>query len=99
PWLPKIFPQLLAEKIQPTRQEVFHFGAPSGDERFRPPTMPTWIDFKEEAYGLPDIDGRGIKIAIDRHGPPFDPDNGDRIAAPEGLAEVRKCLARRLPAL
>jgi sarcosine oxidase len=99
PWLPKLFPQLLGERIHPTRQEVFYFGPPSGDERFSPPAMPTWIDFKEEAYGLPDIDGRGSKIAIDRHGPPFDPDNSDRMASPAGLSEARECLARRLPAL
>jgi monomeric sarcosine oxidase len=99
PWLPKLFPGLLAERIHPTRQEVFYFGSPSGDGRFRQPAMPTWIDFKEEAYGLPDIDGRGIKVAIDRHGSPFDPDKDDRIASPEGLSGVRARLARRLPAL
>jgi glycine/D-amino acid oxidase-like deaminating enzyme len=99
PWLPKLFPRLLAERIHPTRQEVFYFGPPSGDGRFHSPNMPTWIDFKEEAYGLPDLDGRGIKIAIDRHGPPFDPDTGDRVASREGMSEVRECLARRLPAL
>jgi glycine/D-amino acid oxidase-like deaminating enzyme len=99
PWLPKLFPTLLGERIQPTRQEVFYFGVPSGDDRFRAPAMPTWIDFKDEAYGLPDIDGRGVKIAIDRHGPPFDPDDGDRIAGRDGLMEARECLARRLPDL
>ncbi len=99
PWLPKLFPPLLGERIHPTRQEVFYFGVPSGDDQFRAPAMPTWIDFKDEAYGLPDIDGRGIKIAIDRHGPPFDPETGDRIASGEGLWEARACLARRLPAL
>jgi glycine/D-amino acid oxidase-like deaminating enzyme len=98
-WLPKIFPQLLGERIHPTRQEVFYFGSPAGDARFRPPAMPIWVDFKEEAYGLPNLDSRGVKIAIDRHGPAFDPDNGDRIASREGLSEVRECLARRLPAL
>jgi len=99
PWLPKLFPQLLAERIQPTRQEVFYFGAPAGDDRFKPPKMPTWIDFQDETYGLPDLDGRGIKMAIDRHGSPFDPDRDDRVASGEGLREVRERLARRLPAL
>ena len=99
PWLPKLFPRLLAERIRPTRQEVFYVGAPGGDPRFHYSAMPTWIDFKEETYGLPDIEGRGVKIALDRHGPPFDPDNGDRIATREGLSAVRDCLARRLPAL
>ena len=98
PWLPKLFPRWLAERIQPTRQEVFYFGPPGGG-RFHYSAMPTWIDFNDETYGLPDLDGRGVKIAIDRHGPPFDPDNGDRIASSEGLSEVRERLARRLPAL
>ncbi len=99
PWLPKLFPDLLAQRIQPTRQEVFYFGTPAGDDRFRPPAMPTWIDFKDEAYGLPDIDGRGIKCAIDRHGEPFDPDTGERMASREGLVAARKYLARRVPAM
>ncbi len=99
PWLPKIFPELLADRIHPTRQEVFYFGAPTRDGEFSAPALPTWVDFKDEAYGLPDTEGRGVKIAIDRHGPPFDPDSGNRVATNEGLAEVRRYLARRLPAL
>lgn len=98
PWLPKIFPELLAERIQPTRQEVFYLAAPAGNQSFTSPALPTWIDFKDEAYGLPDL-GHGVKVAIDRHGPPFDPDNGNRVVTEEGLAEVRKYLAARLPDL
>src|SRR5258706_1173867 len=99
PWLPKIFPELLADRIHPTRQEVFFFGTPAGDRSFTAPALPTWIDFKGEAYGLPDTEGRGIKIAVDRHGSEFDPDTGDRVVTNEGLSEVRQCLERRLPAL
>jgi sarcosine oxidase len=98
-WLPGIFPDLLADRIHSTRQEVFFFGAPAGNQNFTPTALPTWIDFKDEAYGLPDLEGRGIKIAIDRHGAEFDPDTGDRVVTIEGLAEVRQCLARRLPTL
>jgi len=99
PWLPKLFPDLLGDKIHPSRQEVYYFGAPAGDVRFTSPALPTWIDFKGEAYGLPDIEGRGVKVAVDRHGEPLDPDTGDRVVTREGLAEARRCLARRLPAL
>jgi sarcosine oxidase len=99
PWLPKLFPDVVGDRIQPTRQEVFYFGTPAGVSHYTAPAFPTWIDFKDEAYGLPDVEGRGIKIAIDRHGPPFDPDTGDRLATSEGLSEVRRFLARRLPEL
>jgi monomeric sarcosine oxidase len=99
PWLPKIFPALLADRIHPTRQEVFFFGTPAGDAHYTQPAMPTLIDFKDEAYALPDLEGRGIKVAIDRHGSEFDPDTGDRVVTSRGLAEVRRYLARRLPDL
>lgn len=99
PWLPQIFPDLLGDRIQPSRQEVFYFGTPAGDASFASPALPAWIDFKDEVYGLPDIEGRGAKVAIDRHGAPFDPDRGDRVPSPEGLAEARQRLGLRLPAL
>jgi glycine/D-amino acid oxidase-like deaminating enzyme len=99
PWLPKLFPELLADLIQVTRQEVFFLGVPAGDDRFAPPKMPTWIDFNDLVYCIPNIDNRGLKIAIDEHGPQFDPDTGERIVAAESVNAVRAYLARRLPAL
>jgi glycine/D-amino acid oxidase-like deaminating enzyme len=95
-WLPKVFPDLLGERIHPSRQEVFYF---ESDEKFSPPNLPVWIDFSNEAYGLPNLEGHGVKVAIDRHGPSFDPETGDRHTSAEGLAEARAYLASRLPAL
>lgn len=99
PWLPKLFPSLLGEWIRPTRQEVFFFGVEAGDRRFTTPAMPAWVDFKELVYGLPDLEGRGFKLAIDAHGPPFDPDSGERLATAEGLSLARAHMARLLPGL
>jgi len=98
PWLPKLFPDLLGDRIFVTRPEVLYFGPPAGDSRFAPPAMPAWIDFGEELYGIPDIEARGFKISLDRHGAPFDPDTGDRVAG-ETIAAVRAYMARRFPAL
>jgi sarcosine oxidase len=99
PWLPKLFPELLSELIYVTRQEVFFLGVPAGDERFSPEHLPTWVDFNDLAYGIPNVDNRGFKIAIDAHGPEFDPDTGDRVASAAGLAAVRSYLAQRMPLL
>jgi monomeric sarcosine oxidase len=99
PWLPKIFPTLLKDKIHPTRQEVFFFGVPAGDSRFASPKMPAWIDFGAEMYGVPDLENRGFKVALDRHGPAIDPDIADRTISPELLGVVRKFLGRRFPAM
>ncbi len=99
PWLPKLFPDLLGARIFPTRQEVFFFRTPPGDGRFAPPRMPTWVDFGAETYGLPDLEGRGFKVAPDRHGAPIDPDADERLVSTESVARVRAFLARRFPAL
>ncbi len=99
PWLPKLFPAVLGDRIRTTRQEVFFFGSEPGDRRFAPPAMPTWVDFTGGVYGLPDLEGRGFKIGLDHHGPPFDPDTGERIVSDDALAVARMILARRVPAL
>lgn len=99
PWLPKVFPQLLGGRIRPTRQEAFYFGVPPGERRFSPPAMPVWMDFRDElgSYALPELDGRGFKLAFDRHGPDFDPDSDDR--AVRGLEQAKAFLSQRFPAL
>jgi len=99
PWLGKVFPELLGERIFPTRQEVYFFGVPAGDRRFAPPAMPTWICLADETYGISDLENRGFKVAIDRHGLRFDPDSGKRVVTPEGLEAIREYVARRFPAL
>ncbi|HKN61358.1 MAG TPA: FAD-dependent oxidoreductase [Candidatus Acidoferrales bacterium] len=99
PWLPKVFPELLGERIFPSRQEVFFFGVPPGDLRFAAPAMPTWLKLKDEFYGMPDIENRGFKVAFDRHGPKADPDTQSRVASSEALAVAKEYLVRRFPAM
>jgi monomeric sarcosine oxidase len=99
PWLGKVFPNLLAERIFPSRQEVFFFGVPAGNARFAPPAMPTWIFLADEVYGLPDLESRGFKIALDRHGERVDPDTHPRVVSAQSAEEVRRYVARRFPAL
>lgn len=99
PWLPKLFPDLLGELIHVTRQEVIFFGVPAGDEQFSTGALPAWIDFNDLVYGIPNLDGRGFKLAIDAHGPEFDPDLGERVVTATGLTATRAYLAQRMPRL
>lgn len=99
PWLPKLFPDILGQKIYVTRQEVFFFGAPAGDNRFGPDETPIWVDFNNQAYAIPDLEQRGFKIAIDEHGPEFDPDTGERVGTEAGIKAARTYLSKRVPDL
>src|SRR6266436_4858571 len=98
-WLGKVFPEVLGPRIFPSRQEVFFFGLPAGDTRFAPPALPTWLFQEDEIYGMPDLEGRGLKIAVDRHGERVDPDTQSRLASAEGAAEARRFVEQRFPAL
>jgi monomeric sarcosine oxidase len=99
PWLGKVVPRALENRIFPTRQQVFFFGVPSGDRRFTSPALPAWMDFDQEFYGMPDLENRGFKAADDGHGDPFDPDRGERLVTAEATAKVKAFVARRFPAL
>ena len=98
-WLGKVFPDVLGARIFPSRQEVFFFGVPAGDARFAPPALPTFLFQADESYGMPDLETRGLKIALDRHGERTDPDTQLRIVSASAIEEIRRYVARRFPAL
>jgi len=100
PWLGSLFPDVIGDRVRPTKQEVFFFGTPPGDRRFTEEAMPVWADHGTHfMYGIPGNEWRGFKIADDTRGPDFDPTNGDRLPRPEALQAARDYLAFRFPAL
>ncbi len=98
-WLPKLFPDVMAQRMFVTRQEILFFGVPPGDRFFTQPAMPTWLYLKDEFYGMPDIESRGFKVANDRHGAAADPDTQSRVASTEAVQAAKEFVARRFPAL
>lgn len=98
-WLGKMFPELLGNRIFPTRQEVFFFGVPAGTSQFAMPALPTWLFVSDGVYGMPDLESRGFKIALDRHGERIDPDTQSRIVSQDSAEWMRRYVARRFPGL
>jgi glycine/D-amino acid oxidase-like deaminating enzyme len=97
PWLPTVLGEAVAPVgLRVTQQDVLFFGA--GPDWATPP-VPGWVDYDAAAYGLGDLDGRGVKCAPDVEGPPIDPEAGERTVLPDNLARARTYLARRFPAL
>jgi sarcosine oxidase len=97
PWLRKIFPELLGERIATPRREVFFFGTPPGDERFTWPNLP---NFSEETfYGFPSLDGRGLKVSPVGGDRIMDPDTEERTPSPELVARSHEYIATRFPSM
>jgi glycine/D-amino acid oxidase-like deaminating enzyme len=100
PWLGRLFPDVIGDRLSVTRQEVYYFGTPPGDARFVDPAMPVWLDYGERVmYGIPGNAHRGFKIADDTPGPAMDPTTASRDVTGAGLARVRAFLGARFPAL
>ena len=98
-WLKRLFPKILGQRIFVTRQAVFYMSIPAGDARFSAAALPTWLIQNDECYGMPDLESRGLKVALDRHGEPVDPDTQSRLVTSEEIAEMREYVARRFPSL
>jgi sarcosine oxidase len=99
PWLPKLFPDVLADRMFISRQEIFFFGVPAGSLQFAQPALPTWLYLRDEFYGMPDLESRGFKVADDHHGPIVDPDTQPRMASVQAIAAARNFIGKRFPAL
>jgi sarcosine oxidase len=99
PWLSKIFPDVLADRLFITRQEIFFFGIPAGSSQFLPRALPTWLYLRDEFYGMPDLESRGFKVADDHHGPIVDPDTQPRMASVQAIAAARNFITKRFPTL
>jgi monomeric sarcosine oxidase len=99
PWLSKIFPHVLADRMFVTRQEIFFFGVPAGNCQFLRQALPTWLYLCDEFYGMPDLESRGFKVADDHHGPIVDPDTQPRMASVQAIAAARNFITKRFPEL
>jgi monomeric sarcosine oxidase len=100
PWLGALFPDVVGERVKPTRQEVFFFGTPPGDRRHTEEALPVWADHGTRfMYGIPGNEWRGFKVADDTRGPVFDPTTGERTPTAAALQSARDYLAYRFPGL
>lgn len=99
PWLSSLFPRTIGHRIRVTKQDMFFFATPAGDDRFSESKLPVWGDHRGHfIYGIPG-DPAGFKVADDTRGPEFEPTNGERVASPEGLKVIRDYVGFRFPAL
>lgn len=100
PWLGKLFPNTIGDRIRPTKQDVFFFGVPAGETGLDDLSLPVWAEHRDRfRYGIPGNHGRGFKIADDTRGETFDPTTGERRVSREGLAAIREYLGMRFPAM
>lgn len=98
PWFPKVFPDLLGDRMTTPIGHVYYYAVPPGDNRFVHPNMPS--------YNVPGITGwpalppdhRGFRVRTGGR-PSQDPDGSDRYIPEKHLEEPREFVGERFPAL
>ena len=98
PWFPKVFPELMGNRLRISMGHVFYFAVPPGDTRFSFPNMPS--------YGVPGCTGwpalpadhRGFRVRTGGR-PPEDPDTSDRWIPTQYHERPREILGRHFPDL
>lgn len=100
PWLGRLFPETIGNRISVTKQDMFFFGTPASDHRYEETELPVWADHRGHFfYGIPGNLGRGFKISDDTRGPAFDPTSGERLISPQLLQSVREYMEFRFPGM
>ncbi len=98
PWMADMYPRTVKPIGQIVGVNVLYTSTPDGDESFDQSHMPCWIDHGEGSFGLPSVEGSGVKAAVvipDR----IDLDHDERLVERAMLARTRSYIRKRLPGL
>ena len=98
PWLPKIFPDLLGDRMRTPIGNVFYFATPSGDHSYSFPNIPSWNFPGVTGWPALPPDHRGFRVRTGGGGL-SDPDISDRWIPIERHQRGREFLAQRFPGL
>jgi len=98
PWMADMYPRTIKPISQIVGLNVLYTSTPDGSTAFDHTHMPCWIDHGEGSFGLPSVEGVGVKAAVvipDK----IDLDNDERFAKRETVSRTRRYIKKRLPGL
>ncbi len=84
PWLRKVFPELLMNRMRTPLGHVCYFGTPEGDTRFTYPNMPSWNVPGVTGWPALPVDSRGFRVrgGFAPPAPPPSDDDEDELPPP-----------------
>ena len=98
PWLAELFPKTVKPLLTIVGVNVLYHSTPDGSESFDQSCMPCWIDHGQGSFGMPSVEGSGVKAAVvipDK----IDLDNDERLIRQKTLSRTRQYIGHRLPGL
>ena len=99
PWLGEMYRRTIRPISKVVRQNIIYTSTPQADTSYDAYKMPCWIDHGYGAYGIPSINGHGVKAAIAWTETIIDLDNDERVVDEATFNRTRQYLRHRLPGL
>jgi sarcosine oxidase len=104
PWMAKVLPEAMTDRLRTPLGQVFYFATPPGDTRFVYPNLPSWNVPGVTGWAALPPDHRGFRVRTGggrRPGTPrpTDPDTSERWVPPEGVERAVEFVCQRFPAL
>ena len=99
PWMAEMFPRTVAPISTIVGINVLYTSTPDGSDLFDHTKMPCWIDHGLGSFGLPSVEGSGVKAAVVIPNEPIDINDDERLIRRESLAKTRTYIRKRLPGL
>jgi glycine/D-amino acid oxidase-like deaminating enzyme len=104
PWLAKVLPDVMTDRLRTPLGQVFYFATPPGDQRFVYPNLPSWNVPGVTGWAALPPDHRGFRVRTGggrRPGAPrpTDPDESERWVPPEAVERAVEFVCQRFPAL
>ncbi len=98
PWMHEMYPRTVKPITQVVGINVFYTSTPEGSTDFDAERMPCWIDHGQTAFGIPSVEGHGVKAAavIPEH---INIDDDDRFSDQNLLPRTRSYIRKRFPGL
>ncbi len=99
PWIGNLYRRTIGQILKTVRQNIIYTSCPDSDAAYEHHNMPCWIDHGYEAYGVPSIEGSGVKAAIAWTEAIIDLDNDERVVDEATFNRTRNYIRNRLPEL
>ncbi|MFK7753578.1 MAG: FAD-dependent oxidoreductase [Sedimentitalea sp.] len=98
PWMSEMYPRTVKPITHVVGINVFYTSTPEGSTEFDAERMPCWIDHGQSAFGLPSVEGHGVKAAavIPEH---IDINDDDRLIDKNLIPRTQSYIRTRFPGL
>ena len=96
-WKAEMFPRIVKPISAIMGINVLYTSTPQGSDDFDMGKIPCWIEHGQGLFGIPSLEGSGVKVAVVIPNTPIDINKDERIIEKQSISKTRTYIRHRLP--